>query len=163
MMHAQAKPTATRAGILQGGLGFTSANGDYTQKRISGFTAYGTFDFYKNFGLEADIHDVSVITPQDIGETSYEAGLRYVYRHNRFEPYAKVLFGIASFKRQAGSYANPSSTNYAEYSYGAGLDLRLEHHINVRVIDFELQTWPTFPPNNLTPSLITVGVAYRLR
>ena len=164
VMHAQALPTASRAGVLQAGAGVSMANPDYTQKYIKGITGYATFDFTPHLGVEADVHYTSLITPEDFGENSYEAGIRYVIRKGRYEPYAKGLFGIGSGTFQTGIYmGNQHSTSYPIYSLGAGLDIRFSHHINVRAIDAEFQQWPTFAPHNLTPFMFTVGVAYRLR
>ena len=163
-LRAQALPSATRGGIVQVGGGITSANPDYTQKRISGVTAYATFDFGRHIGVEGDIHYVSILTPFDFGENTYEVGPRYVLRFQHLEPYAKVLFGIGSGQFQQGVYdGNVHTSKYFEYGAGAGVDLRISHNLNIRLIDVELQKWPSFPPNSLTPSLITAGVAYRIR
>lgn len=157
--HAQAVPTASRAGIAQLGAGWTFAKPDYGQKNIQGFSIYGTFDFTRHWGVEGDVHRTSLITPNDTGEDSYLLGPRYVVRHNRFAPYGKALFGFGRFKYQ---YDNAPHTTYTYkiYSLGAGLDYRATEHINVRAIDFEYQKWPGFPTSGLTPILFTFGAAY---
>jgi opacity protein-like surface antigen len=45
------------------------------------------------------------------------------------------------------------------FAGGAGLDYRVLPYLNVRA-EFEYQKWMSFPPNGLTPSVITIGAAY---
>ena len=158
--HAQAVPTATRGGALQVGIGGTYAKPVYGNVGIKGPTVYGTFDFTQHIGIEGDIHYASVFTPTDIGENSYLLGPRVVFHKKRFNPYAKVLFGIGSFNTQFDT--SPHTTNYFKmYAFGAGVDVRAGHHINVRAFDFEYQKWPSFYPHGLSPVVMTIGAAYR--
>jgi hypothetical protein len=161
--HAQAVPTASRAGTIQIGLGGTFVSPDYGSKYAKGLSIYGDFDFTHHLGVEGDIHFASLITPTDIGENSYLIGPRYRYSRNRFTAYGKALFGIGQFQFQQGTYGSGSSATYGVYAFGGGLDVRATHHINVRAIDFEYQKWPGFAPNGLTPYATTIGVAYAFR
>jgi hypothetical protein len=164
ILRAQALPSATRGGILQVGGGITTASSDYSSQRIDGVTAYSTFDLGRHVGIEADIHYISVITPVDFGENSYEIGPRYVLRYGHIEPYAKLMLGIGSGQFQQGAFTgNVHSSKYFLYAGGAGIDVRVGRNLNVRLIDLEMQKWPNFPPNSLTPVVMTFGVAYRLR
>jgi hypothetical protein len=160
--HAQALPAATRGGLLQVGGTYTNANTDEFTQRITGFTAYATYDLTNHFGVEADLHFLDLITPHDFAENSYMIGPRYVYRHGRFEPYGKLLVGIGSTKAQS-LYGNAPGTpgSYGAFAFGGGLDIHFSHHLQVRAIDYEYQMWPGFPPNGLTPTMISVGAAYR--
>ena len=49
---------------------------------------------------------------------------------------------------------------YNIYSFGAGVDFHLTPGINIRVVDFEYQKWPNFPPSGLNPTILSFGVAY---
>lgn len=162
-LHAQALPTATRNGILQAGGGVTNASTDEFIPRITGYTAYVGFDIRQHIGIEADIHMLNIITPQDFVEKSYLLGARYVWHHGRLNPYVKVLGGIgqSSIQQPSPIFAPGTPGTYMVVAGAGGLDIRLPHHINVRAIDFEYQMWPNFPPNGLSPSLITCGAAYR--
>jgi hypothetical protein len=160
--HAQAAPTATRRSTLQLGAGYSYASPDYGQRKIQGYTIYGTFDFTKHWGIEGDIHRISVITPTDIGEDSYLLGPRYVFPVGRFRPYAKGLLGFSRFKTDYDPLSNrPNYANtYKIYSLGGGLDYTLTRHLNIRAVDFEYQKWPGFRTNGLTPYVVTFGAAY---
>jgi hypothetical protein len=162
-LHGQALPTASRTGILQAGFGVTNAQSDEFDPRISGITGYATFDFRKHLGLEADIHMLNIITPQDFAERTYLAGARYVWHRGRLDPYVKVLGGIGQtyIQQPSSNFADDTPSTHIAIAAAGGLDLRLPHHINVRAIDFEYQTWPKFGLSGLSPTLITCGVAYR--
>ena len=45
------------------------------------------------------------------------------------------------------------------FAAGGGADYAVLPWLNVRG-DFEFQRWLSFPPSGLTPTLITIGVAY---
>jgi hypothetical protein len=160
--HAQAVPTATRTASIQIGAAGTFISPDYTQPYIKGISIYGNYDVGQHLGVEGDIH-FSAITPGDISENSYLLGPRYKWHHKRFEPYVKVLFGIGRFGFQSGSFNSPATFTYFEYAGGGGLDVRATRHINIRAFDIELQKWPSFEPNGLSPIAYTIGAAYTWR
>jgi opacity protein-like surface antigen len=155
--HAQATPTASRAGDLQVGAGFTWVKPDYSGGHDKGPTFYATYDFMQHIGVEGDIHYASIIAPNDVGEDSYLIGPRFVYKKKRFTPYAKVLFGVGTLNLQFDTSPHSKTTQFA-YAVGAGLDYRLTHSINIRAFDFEYQHWSYL--TGLTPLVYTVGVAY---
>lgn len=160
--HAQAVPTATRSGSLQLGAGYSFAGPDYGQKKIQGYTIYGTYNFTRHWGIEGDIHRVSVFTPLDIGEDSYLLGPRYSFHFGRFSPYAKGLLGLGVFKTDydKGSMKPNYSYSYKMYAFGGGVDMRASRHWNVRLVDYEYQKWPGFAQNGLSPYVFTFGAAY---
>jgi hypothetical protein len=159
LLRGQALPTASRIGAIQVGVGGTLTNPDYGQKNIEQITFFADYNFGHNLGVEGVIH-YSVNTPTDISENSYVAGPRYILRYKRFQPYAKVLFGVGHFGLQQGSFANPDTATYFEYVLGGGLDIHATHHINIRAFDFEAQKWPGFSKSGLSPLSGTIGVAY---
>jgi len=160
--HAQAVPTASRAGSLQVGAGGMFASPDYGQLYVQGITFYGDFDFTRHLGVEGDIH-YNVNTPQDVSENSYLLGPRYTWHYKRFGAYGKALFGAGRFGFQQGSFAVPSTGTYFVYAFGGGVEYKVTDHINIRGFDAEFQSWPGFPPNGLSPIVYTVGVAYVFR
>jgi hypothetical protein len=166
----QANPTASRAGDLQVGLGYTSADSDYLtsratnnpsflDNRIKGIAFYSTFDFRPHWGAEIDFHQLN--DPQtNLYQRSYEAGGRYVVGHyGRFTPYAKALYGRGVFNFV--DYNNNVAANLAYNMFvgGTGFDVVATRRINVRA-DFEYQHWLSFQGTPLNPTLITIGAAY---
>jgi opacity protein-like surface antigen len=160
--HAQAMPTAVAKGLFQVGGGYSLATPDYGQKNIEGFTGFADFDFRPHWGVEAEYHYISVITPTDLGENSFLVGPRYVYTRGRFSVYGKALIGIGDLVIQE-TQDNPEggAGTYFAYGLGGGLDIRVTKHIVVRAIDAEYQHWSL--DNGLTPMAFTVGAAYRFR
>ena len=160
-LHAQATATAERPARIQIGAGVTMVLPDYEPKSIFGYSIYGDFDFARHIGIEGSIHMATVITPTDIGESSYLLGPRYVFTKGRFRPYAKALLGIGVFTFQPVYVTSKSSSSsHKIYAFGGGVDYTAKHHLNVRVIDMEYQGWPSFGPSGLTPFVITAGAAY---
>lgn len=151
---AQGDSTISRAGDLQIGGGYTSANSDYLANRIRGLSFYSDFDFREHIGVEVDFHQVSDPNPTQVYERTYEVGGRYLRHYGRFTPYAKALVGRGVF-----NFYNAGSLAYNMYSLGGGVDIAVHRKINVRA-DYEYQMWSSFQPNGLTPSLITIGAAY---
>jgi len=160
--HAQALPAATSHGQFQAGGGATMGKPDFGQDWIGGVSIFADYDLWSHVGVEADAHILTLHTPQDLGEDTYEAGPRFFWRKGRFIPYGKALIGYGSFIVQE-IQDNPGKFNATSfmYSLGGGVDVDLPHHITVRAFDFEYQNWPGFANNGLTPAIGTVGVAYR--
>jgi hypothetical protein len=157
--HAQAVPTASRVGSIALGVGGTIINPDFGQTNIGAITFFGDVNLARSIGVEGVIH-YSVHTPSDVSENSYIIGPRYIVRHKRLEGYAKVLFGVGHFGLQQGSFANPNTATYFEYAVGGGIDVHVTRHINIRAIDLEVQKWPGFHPNTLSPYGGTIGASY---
>lgn len=165
-LHAQATPAATRGGISQVGVAYTFSNEDqYIGKYLQGMTFYGTFDLNNHIGIEGNVHLVSLFKSYyDYKESSYDAGVRWVYHYRRFHPYAKGLIGLGHATAPNPNQIVGGSTpgTYFLFALGTGLDYSISEKINARA-DFEYQRWPNFPPNGLTPPLFSVGAAYRFR
>ncbi|HEV2618514.1 MAG TPA: outer membrane beta-barrel protein [Acidobacteriaceae bacterium] len=159
--HAQALPTATAAGALQAGIGWSYALPDYGTDKIQGITAFADFDFAAKVGVEAEYHYISLITPADLGENSVLVGPRYIIPRGRYSLYAKALVGIGDIAIQEVQ-DNPQggAGTYLAYGAGGGIDYRIGRHLVARG-DFEYQHWSY--RNGLTPMVITGGIAYRFR
>jgi len=156
--HGQAKYTATRAGDLQLGAGYTNASSDYVTNRIGGYTGYATFDFKEHFGVEFDFHQVN--DPKSaVYERTYEWGGRYLrhYGNDRYRPYVRVMFGRGVFNFPY----NAANLAYNMIVGAGGMDIEVRPRITVRG-EFEYQDWLSGPgiTNGLTPTLINIGVAY---
>ena len=156
--RAQAVPTASRAGDLQIGMGYTTADADYTYvvDRIRGFDFYTDFDLRYHVGIELNFHQLD--DPETaVYERTYEIGGRYVRHYGRFAPYVKALYGrgVLNFPK------NDANLAYNLLAAGVGVDIAVHPRVNVRA-DFEYQNWFSAPGGgfNLNPSLFTVGVAY---
>lgn len=160
--RAQAMPTATAAGGLQIGGGYSYVKPDYGTNSWQGFTGFADFDFASHLGIEADVHSITLITPDDLAEVTYLVGPRFIFPHHRFKFYAKGLAGDGDMVAQEQTDTRGVLTgNVFAYSIGGGVEYVASQHIVVRALDVEYQHWSYL--NGLTPTVFTVGVAYRLR
>ena len=160
-LNGQASPVATRVTNGQIGLGFSMANPDFGGNTLlKGGSIYGSLDFGQYIGIEGEIHDLKIITPRDIGESSYLLGVRAGFDRRRFHPYGKALAGLGNFSFNKPSYGSNSSSTHRMLAFGAGLDYRASRKINVRIFDIEFQRWPGFGAHGLTPVVGTSGLAY---
>ena len=153
----QGLPTATRAGDLQIGGGFTFARSGYnfTPIHLIGESFYTTFDMRHHWGGEFDFHNVKATEDSTIYERTYEIGPRVFLNRGALAPYAKVMYGrgVYNFPRGLANIA------YNIYTFGGGADLAVKRSLNVR-LDYEYQNWAGFPLGTLHPSVVTLGVAY---
>jgi len=162
MLHAQASPTASRGADLKIGGGLTSAASDYGN-RFNGGMAFFNFDFKAHFGIEGEFHFVRDGSGNGLYEKTYEVGPRYFRTYGKFVPYAKLMYGRGVFNYPAYAPGGPHpNLAYNLFAGGAGVDYKALPYLYVRG-DYEYQYWTGFPPNGLTPSLLTIGVAYHFR
>lgn len=163
-LNAQAVPAATRPLDLQVGASFDLAHSDYGSRTLNGFGFYSTLNFGFPVGIEAEFHQLNDPgSKQGIYERTYEIGPRYAFHFGRFSPYAKFMVGRGVFNfppdprhPENGSVANLA---YNIWAGGFGADYRIRPSINLRV-DYELQRWSGFPPDGLSPRVLSFGVAY---
>jgi opacity protein-like surface antigen len=155
ILHAQAVPTASRAGDLQVGAGFTIAKSGYEQQNFQGFTAYADFDLRSHLGLEAEFHQVSSTTSDQSYQRTYELGGRYFRAYGPLVPYLKIMFGRGDFNYPFGA----TDLAYNLFAGGIGADYKLRPSLSLRG-EYEMQRWSGFSSPGLNPQLVTVGLAY---
>ncbi len=158
-LRAQAVYTAYRNTRFQAGVGFLYLTPDYGAGKVQGASFWADVDFRKWIGVEADVHIGSIITPGDIAEDTYLVGPRLMYHKRGFTAYGKFVGGRATITNQIFDV----SSSYNAYAFGGGLEYRATRRINVRLIDFEAQKWPSFQPSALSPVAITIGASYIIR
>lgn len=155
ILHAQATSTASRAGDLQIGVGFSTAKPDYDPQSFQGFTAYVDFTRRSYLGLEAEFHQVSSTNSNQSFQRTYEVGGRYFRTYGPLMPYLKVMIGRGDFNYPFGQ----TDLSYNLYAGAIGLDYQLSTHLRLRA-DYELQSWYNFPNEALTPQIVSLAVAY---
>jgi len=159
LLPAQAVPTASRAGDVKIGGGFSSADSDY-YNRFNGGAAYFNYDFLPHIGVEGEFHFVS--GTNDIYEKTYEAGGRYFRTYDRFVPYAKVMYGRGVFNYPPLGDGFRANLAYNLIAGGVGVDYKVKPFLYVRA-DWEYQTWFGFQSSSLTPDILTLGAAYHFK
>jgi hypothetical protein len=162
LLNAQATPTASRLVKFnfQVGIAGTQVQTDHDPSTDRGLVVYGDIDISKHLGVEALFRDATIVSPSDFGINNYLIGPRASFRRGRFKPYVKALFGYAFINYQTGHYPADSSERHRMYALGGGIDLIATPHINVRLFDYERQSWPGFQPHGLTPNSESIGAAY---
>jgi Outer membrane protein beta-barrel domain len=160
---AQAIFAARESFRLQAGFGAMYLNNDYSDRAAQGVAFWADADFghFRGIiiGAEAEAHLGTIITPDDIGETSYLVGPRLSYQRRKLTVYGKLLVGKATITNQL--FHLSSSYNVAP-AFGGGIEYHVGHKWNVRAFDVEVQQWPNFEPHTLSPLSVTVGVSYSI-
>jgi opacity protein-like surface antigen len=157
ILHAQAIPTASRAGDAQIGIGYSIGKPDYAPQNFQGVTAYADFDFRPHLGVEAEFHQINNTNGYQSFQRTYEIGGRYLRTYGPLAPYVKAMIGHGQFEYPYGE----TEAGYTMYAGGAGLDFKLSAYLRVRG-EYEFQKWTSFPNGGLTPQIVTIGVAYHL-
>ena len=154
--HAQAVHTADRNTRIQAGLGVMYLSPDYGDHNIAGFSGWADYDFSKWVGVEIGAHLGEFSTPDDITENTYFVGPRLTYHHRKFTGYGKLMVGRGTITNTLFNL----SSSYNFYSYGGGVEYKVNRRINIRAVDVDVQKWGDFEPHTLSPMAITVGVSY---
>ncbi len=155
VLLGQASPTATRQADLQVGGGVVVDFSDYNPTALRGGAIYSTLDVTNHLGGEVVFHQANSRGGDQVYERTYELGPRYHRTYGIFSPYAKAMYGRGVFNFPSGI----ANLAYNLFAVGAGVDVRVRSYLNVR-FDYEYQSWRSFPPQGLTPQILTVGVAY---
>ena len=162
-LSAQAVAAAT-GNALSVGVDYQSVNPDYGPVRSQGMGVYANYDFSRFVGVTAELNFQTAFSHNVVFlEHSYLFGVRGEYHKKRFLPYGKVLVGGANSAVNGSFYLINAPGTYPVVAIGGGLDYRFEHHLSVRVIDYEQQEWLSYHPNGLTPGIISFGAAYRFQ
>jgi hypothetical protein len=159
MLHAQADATASRMGDLKIGGGYSTANSDYGD-RYSGGGAYVDFDFLPHIGVEGEFHFVK--DSNDLYEKTYEAGGRYFFPRRKMAPYIKAMYGRGVFNFPPLGDGFRPNLAYNLMAVGVGADYKVRPYLVVRA-DWEYQNWFGFQNSSLSPSILTIGAAYRFQ
>jgi len=160
LLPAQSLPTASgEGGYTSVGVGASLFQADYGQRDLGGLVAYADINPVWRYGFELEARTLRYRAVEDVTEASYMVGPRISLRPGRrLRPYAKFLIGdgriVLPYHYATGSFL--------AYAFGSGMDLQLNDHIGIRVIDFERQMWPDFPYGQLCPYGISAGLSFRL-
>lgn len=157
--HGQAIFAGSEMSHIQAGAGAMSLNTGYASDVNNGIAGWADYDIRGFIGLEAEARLGGLVSPGGIGENSYLLGPRLMYRRRRFTGYGKVMVGRGSISNQV---LNQTST-FNVYAYGGGLEYKVSRRLVLRALDVELQKWPSFKPNALSPMALTAGVSYVIR
>ncbi len=154
---AKPSPMKMRVRELEIGAVGTYADPDFNPRRngnVGGFAAFNT----RWWGVEAD-GSFTVASPTGIHETTGAIGPRVNYTTKYVTVYGKAQVGGGSFSGDP-VHIYGEDKKYILEQYGAGVDIRVMKHLKIRAVDASYQVWPTFPPHNLTPILVSSGLAY---
>ncbi|HVJ08098.1 MAG TPA: outer membrane beta-barrel protein [Acidisarcina sp.] len=158
-LNAQAVPAA-RGGtgsIFAGGT-YSAFKPDFGSNWLMGIGGFFDVNLTDRYGAEGEARLLRFNQRQDVHEDTYMIGPKINFRHNRFDPYGKVLFGVGEINL-TNSYAHGG---FFAMAFGGGLDYRLTPRLKVRVVDYEYQMWPGFLNKGLSPSGFSFGASYRV-
>jgi len=155
---AQALPTGSGPGayVIVGGT-FSAFQADYGNRTITGASVYGDANLTWRYGIEVEARRMDY---PGFGErqSTLLAGPRWSLRPKGFVPYAKILVGGGRFDFPF----NYGTGNYFVVAPGAGVDLRLGHRIQLRLVDYEYQLWPGFTFGSIHPYGVSAGISYQI-
>jgi hypothetical protein len=167
---AQALPTASRAGALQVGGGYSSSTSSFGGGTIAGFTVFAGLDSATSLGTrwgglgpEVNVHQVSD-GRTGLYQRSYEFGERYVRPVGQERPYVRAMYGrgVLNFPRNTNNVSE-ANLAYNMVALGGGVELPVRPKFALRA-DVEYQRWLSgvLLPGGMSPVVTTVGVVYRL-
>ena len=159
LLSAQATSAGFKSPRFQFGGGAMYLNLDYGNKPNYGVSGWFDANVTSYLGLEVEGHFGTIVSPTDYGQNSYLVGPRFTHKDGKAQLYVKAMIGRGQFvfDEPAPKYY---SKNYNIYAGGGGIDLRLSHNFNLRLVDAEYQVWPDFHAHGLTPYAVSTGVMY---
>lgn len=131
---------------------------DYGRRYLGGGSIYADTNLTWRFGIEAEARLLRFHQEADTHESTYLVGPRVSFGKHRLNPYAKLLVGLGKFNFPY-DYA---SGNYFVIAPGAGVDLRLNQRVRLRLIDVEYQDWPQFTYGAIHPYGISAGISFSI-
>ncbi len=164
-LAAQAAPAVLGGDhTLWAGVEYSNFTPDFgPPQRLIGVGGYVDLNWNSRYAIEGEARFLRFNGFNAEYEDSYLAGPKInVFRHGKFRPYAKVLFGVGkiNFPYEIGN------GSYFAIAPGGGLDYRLTRLLILRA-EYEYQYWPAAPgivgepSNGLHPNGFSAGVAYR--
>ena len=161
--HLEAQAVAAATGrSLSIGAAFQNIDPDYGPSRASGAQIFVNYDLSRYLGVTAEANLGTAFSNVVFLEHSYLIGARGTYRTGRYIVYGKALIGGASSSNNSNNpFLLNAGATYPALGLGGGLDIQVPHHIVIRAIDYEDQHWFSYPPNSLTPHILSFGAAYR--
>jgi outer membrane immunogenic protein len=138
---------------------------------LNGGAAWVGYNFRGNLALIGEVSGSGASniegTTGSLKLTSFLAGLRYSRHHSRLAPFGQVLLGGA----HASGELTPNSSGLAgsetafAMTAGGGLDVKLSHHLSLRVVqaDYFLTHFNNSLNNRQNDFRIGAGLVFRFR
>jgi hypothetical protein len=158
---AQAHPTATGPGAyLSLGASVSAFRSDYGQRTLGGYSVFGDIHLRSRYSLEGEARFLRLhADPDGVTEQSYLIGPRVEFlRTTRIRPYAKFMVGDGHIRLPFGF----GTGDFLTLAPGAGVNIRLNSVVTVRLIDAEYQDWRNFNFGPMHPYGISTGISIRL-
>ena len=135
----------------------------YGEQKLLGVAGVVDLDTRRRFGLEAEGRWLMFHESNQLHATTYLAGPRYHFSHDRFQYYVKGLVGLGQFNFPY----NYAQGNYLVIAPGGGVDYRWKRRISLRLADVEYQIWPQFTYNGssyetMSSYGVSVGLLYHI-
>jgi hypothetical protein len=131
---------------------------DYGHRYLGGLSAYADFNFTWRLGIEGEARWLRYNQEADTHASTFLVGPRLSFGKRRLNPYGKVLMGL-------GKFNFPYDYAYGSYfvvAPGAGVDLKLNQRVRIRLVDFEYQDWPQFSFGPIHPYGISTGISFSI-
>jgi hypothetical protein len=173
VLYAQASPTATKPAAASVFAAYslvstdrklplnTQAATNSESTKNSGFTFGADISLNLPHGFIPSLEGRITVAPGSfVSENTYGGGIRLEHRFQYFHPYADFLvsYGTISFPQLHSSQPNDNSIVPAT---GGGLDYNLTPNWATRV-DYQYEFWKTGMNVSFNPSVLTIGVVYRV-
>lgn len=134
----------------------------YSRQFILGVSGYGDYELSTHLAVEGEFHCICLITSLDRAEISYLVGPRIMFPHGRYTPYVKAMVGFRDlFVQEWQDNIGIPRGMGAAYAAGVGVDYDYSQTWVIRILDVEVQKWPTYSTNGINPIVISTGFAYR--
>jgi len=156
---AQAVPSAHQGGVT---LTFGGTASGYTlqygKQRLLGASAFVVGETRHRIGFEGEARWLLFFQTNQEHATTYLAGPRFAKDFGRYQPYVKGLVGFGQFNFPY----NLGTDNCLVIAPGGGIDIRVNHRIQIRAADFEYQIWPQFHYGSMSSYGVSSGIRVRI-